>query len=118
MNILIIVKSSANAGISVKALVNSGAQGKFIDQFLVRRLGLRERPLAHSIPVYNIDGTSNRIGSIRNYVEPDMVINGKANEGKSLCDPSRKTRDDPRLRLAGEIQPINKLEEGGARLHS
>ncbi|GJE98040.1 polyprotein, partial [Phanerochaete sordida] len=77
MNIPVIIKSSTNAGIPVKALVDSGAQGKFIDRFLVRRLGLSERPLAHPIPVYNVDGTPNRIGSIRNYVEPDMVINGK-----------------------------------------
>ena len=76
INIPVTIRTSTNAG-TTKALIDSGAQGKFIDRSLVRKLGLREHPMEKPIPVYNVDGTPNRIGSIRNYVETEMVVKDK-----------------------------------------
>lgn len=72
----ITLKSDANTGQEVKALVGSGAQGKFINRRTVMKLGLREILLTKPILVYNVDGTSNQLGSIRNYINIEATING------------------------------------------
>lgn len=84
MKIPITLKSDANAGQEVKALINSGAQGKFINRGTVRKLGLREIPLTKPIPVYNVDGTPNQLGSICNYVNMEATINGITKKERML----------------------------------
>ena len=69
---------------SVHALLDSGAQGKFINRSLVRRLGLTEQPLEQAIPVYNVDGTPNQLGFIRNAVVADVQIGTKTTKEKLL----------------------------------
>ena len=54
---------------ALKALLDCGATGLFIDQAYVQRNHLRTRELRCSIPVYNVDGTLNEAGSIRHIVE-------------------------------------------------
>ena len=65
-----------NAG-RIRALVDSGAQGKFIDKLVALKLGLKETPLQQNIPVYNVDGTPNKLGQIRTKVELPITIGGK-----------------------------------------
>lgn len=84
MKIPITLKSDANAGQEVKALIDSGAQGKFINRGTVRKLGLREILLTKPIPVYNVDGTPNQLGSIRNYVNVEATINGITKKERML----------------------------------
>jgi predicted aspartyl protease len=43
-----------------KALLDTGAGGKFIDQSYVRAQGLQTENLEFSIEVYNVDGTPNK----------------------------------------------------------
>ena len=75
MHIPVTTKTN-NAG-KIRALIDSGAQGKFIDKVVALKLGLKETPLRQNIPVYNVDGTPNRLGQIRTKVELPITIGGK-----------------------------------------
>jgi len=57
---------------STEAMVDTGATGDFIDQDFVTRAKLPTRKLSQPIPVYNVDGTLNEAGSIREVV--DMIM--------------------------------------------
>ena len=58
-------------------LIDSGAGGKFIDQNFAKEEGLETKDLEKPLMVYNVDGTLNKKGTIRKYVELPMIINGK-----------------------------------------
>ena len=64
-----------NAG-KIRALIDSGAQGKFIDKVVTLKLGLKETPLRQNILVYNVDGTLNKLGQICTKVELPIKIEG------------------------------------------
>jgi len=57
---------------SMEAMVNTGATGDFIHQDFVAQAKLPTRKLSQPIPVYNVDGTLNEAGSIREVV--DMIM--------------------------------------------
>ena len=57
---------------NVSALLDSGAMGLFIDAMYVEQHCLTTCPLTHPIPVYNIDSTRNKAGSIHLVV--DLVL--------------------------------------------
>lgn len=84
MKIPVIIETRQTAGKKIPALVDSGAQGKFINRRIVRRHALQEKPLARPIKVYNVDGTPNELGYIRNYVELKLRIAGKVTTEKLL----------------------------------
>ena len=75
MHIPVTTKTN-NAG-RIRALIDSGAQGKFIDKVVALKLGLKETPLRQNIPVYNVDSTPNKLGQIRTKVELPITIEGK-----------------------------------------
>ena len=54
---------------TTSALLDCGATGCFIDPELVRKEGLTSTRLPRALPVYNVDGTLNEIGSIRESVD-------------------------------------------------
>ena len=54
---------------SVRALLDSGATGMFIDRDYVRTNRLSTRALSNPIPVRNVDGTPNEAGSVTEVVE-------------------------------------------------
>ena len=58
-------------------LIDSGAGGKFIDQNFAKEEKLETKDLENPLVVYNVDGTLNKKGTIRKYVELPMTINGK-----------------------------------------
>ena len=58
---------------STEAMVNTGATGDFIDQDFVTRAKLPTRKLSQLIPVYNVDGTLNEAGSIREVINMIMT---------------------------------------------
>ena len=60
-----------------KALLDTGAGGKFIDQNYVREQELETKDLKFPIKVYNVDGTPNKRGTITKYVNLKMKINGR-----------------------------------------
>ena len=75
MHISVTTKSN-NAG-KIRALIDSGAQGKFIDKVVALKLGLKEIPLQQNISVYNVDSTLNKLGQIHTKVELSIKIGGK-----------------------------------------
>jgi hypothetical protein len=54
---------------SVKALLDCGADGLFINQDYIRKNQLTTRALTCPIPVYNVDGTANEVGSVCEVVD-------------------------------------------------
>ena len=58
-------------------LIDSGAGGKFIDQNFSREQKLETKDLENPLVVYNVDGTLNKTGTIRKYVNLPMTINGR-----------------------------------------
>ena len=55
--------SGENTGqktIKTRALLDTGAGGKFIDQNFVRNQKIKTKNLEHPIEVFNVDGTPNK----------------------------------------------------------
>ena len=72
------MKISSEKGIEIvkEGFVDSGAGGKFIDQNYVRTKEFRKERLSEPIKVYNVDGTPNKQGTIRYYVNLNIEIHG------------------------------------------
>ena len=58
--------------VSTTILVDCGATAEFMNEAYVRAHNFRTRQLAHPIPVYNVDGSPNEAGSIRE--EVDLIV--------------------------------------------
>ena len=61
---------------SVDGLVDCGATSEFIDSEYASAVGLPLRRLARAIPVYNVDGTPNEAGAIREIADIVLRYNG------------------------------------------
>jgi len=73
--------------LDLDALLDSGATGLFLDTQFVRGNNLNTRKLPRAIPVYNVDGTLNRGGSINE--EVDVILTYKDHTEKAtfaVCD--------------------------------
>ncbi|KAF8235495.1 hypothetical protein L208DRAFT_1204535, partial [Tricholoma matsutake] len=76
-----------HAAINVEALLDSGATGLFINQSLITRNGISTCKLAQPIMVYNIDGTVNCEGTIKE--EVTMVLQYREHQERAVfevCD--------------------------------
>ena len=73
--------------LSVEGLLDCGATGEFIDTEYVAETGLPVRRLARSIPVYNVDGTPNEAGAIRDVV--DIVLRYKGHSERTQLAVTR-----------------------------
>ncbi|KDR76384.1 hypothetical protein GALMADRAFT_26998, partial [Galerina marginata CBS 339.88] len=60
-----------------KALLDSGAQGKFIDQNFAKQSGFITKPLPQPIIAFNVDGTPNKKGTIKSFVTLETEISGR-----------------------------------------
>jgi len=67
---------------SVKALLNSGATGSFIDRDFVRSKGINTRTLLRNIPVFNVDSSPNEAGQISEVV--NVLLRYKTHSKKML----------------------------------
>jgi len=67
---------------SVKALLDSGAMGNFIDRDFIRTKGINTRSISRPIPVYNVDGSPNEAGRISKVV--DVVLHYKTHAERTL----------------------------------
>jgi len=63
--------------IEIKALVDSGAGGKFIDQNLSKRMKLKLKKLKKKLPVFNVNGTLNKRGTICQKVHLPLKVGDK-----------------------------------------
>jgi len=74
------------------ALIDSGAGGEFIDQNYARNSGLDIQQLEKPLKVFNVDGTSNKRGTIKYFVQLDILVNGRQEKIKLLMTGLGKQR--------------------------
>jgi len=67
---------------SIKALLDCGATGSFIDREFVRSKGMNTWTLSCNIPVFNVDGSPNKAGQISEVV--DVVLRYKTHSERML----------------------------------
>jgi len=67
---------------SVKALLDSGATGNFIDRDFIQTKGINTQSISRPIPVYNVDGSPNEAGQISEVV--DVVLRYKTHSKRML----------------------------------
>jgi len=65
-------KVNMHKGVTVKALLDSGATGMFIDKRMAAKYGFKLQKLERPIVVRNVDGTNNSRGAITHQVEANM----------------------------------------------
>jgi len=75
---------------SIKALLDSGATGNFIDQNFVRMKGISTQSILCPIPVYNINSSPNEASQISEVV--DVVLYYKTHSERTLLTVSSLRR--------------------------
>ena len=70
-------ETSETSTVNTQALIDSGAEGEFIDQNYIRKLGIKQTALQEPIKVLNMDGTRNKQGIITYYTELDLLIENR-----------------------------------------
>jgi len=73
-------------------LIDSGARGEVIDQNYARNSGLNIQQLEKPLKVFNIDGTSNKQGTIKYFIQLDITVNGRQEKIKLLMTGLGKQR--------------------------
>jgi len=71
-----IEKIDTHEGVAVKALLDSGTTGMFMDKRTVAKHGFMLKKLEKSIIVSNVDGTDNSGGAITHQVEANVYYKG------------------------------------------
>ena len=69
-------KLENHEGITVKALLDSGATGLFMDKEFAKRKGFRLEKLKNPLLVKNVNGTANIEGAIMHQVKCNMFFKG------------------------------------------
>jgi len=69
-------KLENHEGVAVKALLDSGATGLFMDTTFAREKGFKMERMKYSLLVKNVDGTVNIGGAITHQVECNMFFKG------------------------------------------
>jgi len=72
---------------SVKALLDSGATGSFIDRDFVQLEGINTQTLSCNIPVFNVDGSPNEARQISEVI--DVLLHYKTHSERMLLAVSR-----------------------------
>jgi len=72
---------------SVKALLDYGATGSFIDRDFIRSKGMNTQTLSRNISVFNVDGSPNEAEQITEVV--DVVLRYKTHSERMLLAVSR-----------------------------
>ena len=81
---------NTHKGVSVKALLNSGATGLFMSKRCAERGGFKLIRLERPIPVQNMDGTGNSRGIITHKVEVNLYFKGHIEKARmDVCDPGK-----------------------------
>ena len=73
-----ILKGSDGKSRRAEAMIDSGADGVFMDQRWAEQQGIELGRLGSTIKVKNIDGTFNRDGGINHYAELEMLGGGRS----------------------------------------
>jgi len=82
-----IEKLDTHEGIAVKALLDSGVMGIFMDKRTAARHGFTPQKLERPIIVRNINGTNNSGGAITHQVEANVYYKGHVERMRiDVCD--------------------------------
>jgi len=84
-------KIDMHEGIMIKALLDSGATGMFMDKQMAAKHGFKLQKLKKAIAIRNVDGTNNSGGAIMHQVECNVYYKGHMERMRmDVCD-LRKT---------------------------
>ena len=81
-----------NENVETLVLINRRAGGIFIDQNYAINSGLDIQQLEKQLKVFNADGTSNKRGTIKYFVQLDIMVNGQQEKIKLLMTGLGKQR--------------------------
>ena len=98
----------------VRALVDSGATGLFIDREYVKSNQIPTKKLSQPIPVYNVDGTKNADGATWSDLgsgRPPFTIQWTLRKGLVLGHQSREAKPHSQAYLVERSQPRSRLED-------
>jgi len=80
-------KLDTHKGVTVKALLDSGATGMFMDKRMAARHGFKLQKLERPIMVRNVDRTNNSGGAITHQVEVNVYYKGHVKRIRiDICD--------------------------------
>ena len=81
-------KIDMHEGVMIKALLDSGATGMFIDRQTAARHGFKLQKLERPIAVRNVDDTNNSGGAIMHQVECNVFYKGHISQMVTylICD--------------------------------
>ena len=92
LSIPIRISETEKETVETLGLIDSGAGGKFINQNYIKKLGFETHALETPIWAYNMDGTENKRGTIKSYVNLDLEINGRKTNTQLLVTGLGKER--------------------------
>jgi len=84
-------KVDTHEGVSVRALLDSGATGLFMNKKLAERQGFKLEKLNKPIKVRNVDGSNNKGGPITYEVEVNLYYRGHIEQVRMDVCKLRKT---------------------------
>jgi len=80
-------KLENHEGVAVKALLDSGATGLFMDMTFAKEKGFKMEKLKNPLLVRNMDGTANVGGAIMHQVECNMFFKGHVERARmDVCN--------------------------------
>jgi len=80
-------KIDTHEGVAIKALLDSGATGMFMDRRTMTKHGFRLQKLEKSIPVRNVNRTNNSKRAITHQVEANVYYKGHIERIRiGICD--------------------------------
>jgi len=83
-------KIDSHEGVSVKALLDSGATGMFADRKFVERHGFKLEKLERPVRIRNVDGTGNSGGLVTQEIEVNVYYRGHVERMRlDVCDLGR-----------------------------
>jgi hypothetical protein len=95
-----------------EGFLDCGAGGKFINQSYAKANGLEQKPYSKPIPVYNVDGTLNKRGTIKHYVDLNIEIHGRTRKERLMVTGLGKHKIILGYPWLKETNPIIDWEKG------
>ena len=92
LSILIQIEDTEERSVKTLGLRDSGAGGKLIDQNYAKKMGFKTHKLEKPLQAYNVDGTKNKRGMIKYYVNLNLEINGRKTTMELLVTALGKER--------------------------
>ena len=95
--------------VETHALLDSRAGGKFIDQNYAKTLGQPLENLEKPIPAINVDGTINKKGTIKHYINLELEVFGQPQTIRLLVTGLGKQKDFIGFPLVTKKQSTDQL---------